>query len=638
MHRLLPLALALLCASASAQRADSSALSSAADAFGLSLGRETIGLYSSSSVRGFSPTAAGNVRLDGLYFDPIWTPNARLRSAGAIRVGLSSQGYPFPAPTGIVDYALRRPGDTAGGTASLGLDDAGGRYAEVDGGLPLGAGLSLQAGLSLTRSGYTNGTDGKGWSAGLGLWWRPSAALEVGLYSARSHQGDDEMSPQLTPAYAGLPPLAPEQSRFAGPAWADYDGGGLNHGLIARWQATPRLQLRAGLFHSGLKDHSSFAHLLLDVQADGSARRVIVADPPTQFRSHSGELRAVYSLPGEVLQQQWLLNLTGRARNRHNGGSQRIDFGATRIGESFEPPEPAWGFGPQTKDRVRQHTLGLAWGAQWRRQAEWMLGLQQSDYRKRVARPGEAVVARQDRPLLFNLSAAWHASPALALYASRSRGLEESGTAPDGASNRGQALPAIRTTQWDAGLRWQATPALRLVAGAFEVRKPYLNLDAANLFGELGEVSHRGLEASLSGAVTPRLDLLAGAVLMRPRVSGEAVRLGRIGERPVGQAERQLRLNLGWRPALLSGATLDLGLAHSGSMPATRDQRVQLPALTLVDLGLRWPLQLDANSRPWVLRLAASNLLNRRAFELRGAGSYAERPGRLVSASLARDF
>src|SRR5687767_2206983 len=107
-------AMTLLAGEASAQRAADNAVTAAEDAFGTSVGRETIGLYSASSVRGFSANAAGNARIDGLFFDPVWSPNARIRRSTAIRVGLSAQGFPFPAPTGVVDYALKRPGQTPG--------------------------------------------------------------------------------------------------------------------------------------------------------------------------------------------------------------------------------------------------------------------------------------------------------------------------------------------------------------------------------------------------------------------------------------------------------------------------------------------------------------------------------------------
>jgi len=53
------------------RRAAENAVRSAQDAFGTSIGRETIGLYSAGSVRGFSANAAGNARINGLFYDPV---------------------------------------------------------------------------------------------------------------------------------------------------------------------------------------------------------------------------------------------------------------------------------------------------------------------------------------------------------------------------------------------------------------------------------------------------------------------------------------------------------------------------------------------------------------------------------------
>ena len=54
---------------AQAQRTQENAITSASDAFGTSIGNETIGLYRDNNVRGFSPVTAGNRRIEGLYFD-----------------------------------------------------------------------------------------------------------------------------------------------------------------------------------------------------------------------------------------------------------------------------------------------------------------------------------------------------------------------------------------------------------------------------------------------------------------------------------------------------------------------------------------------------------------------------------------
>ena len=80
----------------------------AEDGFGTAVGRESIGIYGSGSVRGFSPSVAGNVRIEGMYFDQQTGVNSRMRRQTVIRVGAAAQTDPFPAPTGLVDIQLRR--------------------------------------------------------------------------------------------------------------------------------------------------------------------------------------------------------------------------------------------------------------------------------------------------------------------------------------------------------------------------------------------------------------------------------------------------------------------------------------------------------------------------------------------------
>ncbi|MFY7864671.1 TonB-dependent receptor domain-containing protein [Roseateles sp.] len=628
----LPTFLALSLATLGSAQANDAAVQAANDAFGTSIGRETIGLYTSSSVRGFSPTAAGNVRVEGLYFDQVWGISARLRESSRVRVGLSAQGFAFPAPTGIVDYSLRRPHEDgrSSGQLMLTADSWGAQFLDLDFNQSLAEGkAALTGGMSLGLPEYPNGTKGQYGTGSLAFWWRPQAGTEAMVFVSAIDTPFDRTGPQVSSAGAELPPLG-EQRKFKGPDWASYRGTGRNYGGLLRHAFDAQWQLRAGLFHSEFDDRAGFSNLLLNMRPDGTAQRLIIADAPSKIASDSGELRLSWAFSPAPWAQRLHLQLAGRARDRRLGDSQTFDYGRMSQTEVFQPPEPVFNFSAkQSVDEVRQSWLGLAYELRWAQQLELNAGLQKTHYRKRVSRPEQAMAETSDAPLLYNLSAAWHWSPTLAFYAGLTHGLEESGVAPGNASNRNQAMPAIKTSQHDAGLRWQLHPKMKLVAGVFEVSKPYYNLDAKQLFTELGEVRHRGVEISLNGQPAPEWQLVGGAVLMQPRVLGEGVRLGRVGARPVGQPERVFKLNAVWRPAALGGLSLDAGLNHTGAMPATRDNRVELPAGTELDLGLRWPFQLGA--QPSALRLLLSNALNRRSYELRGSGSYAERPGRLLA-------
>ena len=92
---------------------DENAVEAADDAFGTSVGNEKIGLYNADNVRGFSPITAGNIRIEGLSVTEHGGFTQRVVSGSTIRVGLTAQGYPFPAPTGIADYSLRSSGNEA---------------------------------------------------------------------------------------------------------------------------------------------------------------------------------------------------------------------------------------------------------------------------------------------------------------------------------------------------------------------------------------------------------------------------------------------------------------------------------------------------------------------------------------------
>lgn len=617
---------------ATGQRAGENAVRQADDAFGIVVGREEIGLYNAREVRGFSPIAAGNVRIDGLYFDSVWLPNQRLRTTTTIRVGLSALGSPFPSPTGVVDFGLRTPGEKPAASLLLSLNQWGNRSAEIDASLPLSDRFSLGMGGAVFGDEFYNGTRAQFQQASLLARWQVTDRLTLRPVAVIS-QGVDETGPLYLPAGDSLPPSLPRR-QFFGPRWPRYRGTAINTGLLADWQAGNGWQLRAGLFRSLFDDERAFSHLLTDVTADGRANRLIIADPPLYFASTSGEIRLSRTVQDGPRRHRFHATVRGRSAFRRFGGSALVDLGPTSITTPETRPAPALAFGPQQRDRVRQLFYGLAYEGAWRGVGELSVGVQRSHYAKRIGLPGQPV-ATDATPLLVNVSAAATISHGLSLYGGFVTGLEESGIAPENASNRNEALPAIRTRQFDFGARWQVA-GLRLIAGGFEVRKPYFNLDPAGRFGPLGDVVNRGLEMSMAGPLTRELSLVAGMVLLDPRVTGDAVARGLTGPRPLGAIRRRIEAGADWRPHFAPGLSFDLTLASASSQVATVNNAVRIPARTTVDLGGRYAFRLGRN--PAVLRLSLTNLGDFQGWELRGAGAYDLIEGRLLSGYLTVDF
>jgi iron complex outermembrane recepter protein len=622
-------------APAQAQRTGEDVVREARDAFGVSIGNERVGLYSASDVRGFSPVTAGNIRLEDLYIDRTGSFTDRLITGTTIRVGLTAQDYLFPAPTGIAEYRIRPVGEEPVAATLIGYGTLGGGRLEIDAQLPIVPGrLGLAADIGLYADELPAGNNGYFVSQAAALRWRPADEIEIIPFWSRIDGIDREAAPIFVAGTDALPP--PVKRRvFLGPDWTDSRSVSTNYGIVSRaglgdWKTA------FGLFRSVQENRTGFVDLIRGIDEAGIARRLITSEPPRQQSSTSGEARIGRSFAEGNRLHSLTLALRGRDRRNQYGGGTTRDFGLRPFDAPLNVSEQDFAFGPQTNEEVRQWTPGLGYGLRWRGLGSLQLGVQRTDYRKRVFLPTGVATETREQAWLLNAAAALELTPRLAFYASYARGLEESGVAPDSAANRGEALPAIFTRQVDAGLRWILPNEMRLLAGLFQIEKPYFAADERNRFVELGTVRHRGLEVSLSGSPVERLSLVAGAVVMEPEVTGDPVAQGRIGPRPVGQAGTILTASANYNLAEVEGLTLTFAAHHRGGRFGDRLNGVTLPAITTLDAGFRYRFAL--RRVPTLLRLQVTNLTD--AFEWRvvSSGSYEVNAPRSFTLFLTMDL
>lgn len=613
-------------------RTDQNAVTSAEDAFGVAVGREQLGLYASNSVRGFSPLAAGNARIDGLYFDPVYTPNDRISSSTTIRVGIAAQGYPFAAPTGIVDYQLRHPAFTASASASTSLDTWGGYSGEIDAVIPIRKDrLSLGIATIAAHEEYGDGTRDEAVNVAAVLSWKPSDSLEVTPFWTKVKLTDAQQGPIYVVEGEGLPPRLPLR-QFDGPFQPEVELDQELYGTVVRFTAGPRLKFSLGAFNSSSRFIDNVTNLRVDMTPDGSFDQLLVVDPPTRTSSTSGEIRATrdFGHLGKV-------HVTLRTRDRTSefGGSDVIDLGRHRIGDRVDGQSAGFTFGPLSSDHVRQWTEGIGYEGRWRGGAV-SVGVLHTSYRKASLNPGFATVESRAAPWLLSATAAKRLAAGLAVYGSYVQGLEESPSAPAVAINRGEPVPAIRTRQVDGGVRLALRPGLAAVIGAFDLEKPYFDLDPSKRYRALGTVRNRGLELSLAGRLTPRLNVVAGALLQRPRVSGFAVDAGLIGDRPTNLPARLLVLNADWRLPGSERFSVDAALKAFSARPSTTSGGTSIPPRSTLALGGRYRFELSGHQA--VLRAVVSNVTNTPSYVLAGAGAYALYEGRVGNLYLNVDF
>lgn len=646
MDRTFPLAaltLAVLApASAShAQRADENAARAALDAFGTNIGNERVGLYTTGDVRGFSPTTAGNLRLEGLYFDFRTAPPPRMVAASQVRVALTAQSYPFPAPTGIVDYVLRPAGRPYASTY-LQAGPNGAYNIEFDAATAIKPDrLAIAWGVHARRDEEQPKDTARFWGYSVSpRWW--STAWEIRPFLGYTRRDGDKAAPTVFASGPRLP--NPTRSVNYSPDWTGTSSSVTTLGVLTTVALSPAWTFRGGLMRFENWDEGPVSDSFLNVGGDGEAQVRRFADqPPYESNSNSGEARLTGALTRGDYRHTLHASVRGRRVNRNFGGAAVASLAATRLDSGDEPSEPGWTYGLASQEAVRQWSGGLNYLLARRGWGEAGVAVQKIDYRRTLTRPGDRPSTSSERPLFWSGGVSFTAIPRLAAYGAFTEGLEEAPIAPDVAVNAQEAPPAIHTKQHEAGVRYLVSPALRLVAGYFSVEKPYFNLDGARLWRALGVERHRGLELSLTGELLPGLNVVAGYVRMKPEVVGEAVAAGLIGPEPVGQPHDTGRLNLDYRPASTAALSFDGGVTLYGSRPVSarafaelKGKQPRAPQLVTVDLGLRY--RFSVSGRRSTLRLQALNVLNAQKWQTTTAGGMTVSPPRRLFISVATDF
>ena len=174
------------------------------------------------------------------------------------------------------------------------------------------------------------------------------------------------------------------------------------------------------------------------------------------------------------------------------------------------------------------------------------------------------------------------------------------------------------------------------MAGVFQVEKPYFNINAANVYGALGSVRHRGVELSLAGKLTDSISVVGGVILIQPRLSGDPIDRGVVGAIPPGPRPRFGLLSITYQPPSWGDFALDTQIYNASGKTAHSDNLVSTRDWTEVNLGARYGFKIWGASAS--LRAQAQNITNRFVWDVDGGGNFFPRSPQRYMLSLAADF
>ena len=588
----------VLAATAAAQ---DSAVKSAADAFGERVGTEQSGLYSETQVRGFDLNDSGAYRIDDAYFSRAAALNDPVLAGVGVRVGVNAVRLAYPAPSGVVNYRLRQAGPTNELRLGAGLRDFGTRVVQGDGSYREGdfsfAGGFVWRPLWRLAQGY----EGRGLDVGGVSAWQITPDQRLRAFASMFQRGYDG-DYAVVPSEAAVPPDLQSLHQYS-PSWAWTEAVSSNFGVLYDGKIGG-FALDVAAFHS-IFDIDKTDFTLISADAAGHASATTFRNPDRTKRSDSAEARVSRQFESDGLSHLATVSLRGGRTNTDLTSTVAIPLSDFDLRDD-EPPtgqELPWS-GTRGTDRVEQVTASAGYGLAWSDRLQLRVAVHRTRYEKNVLSIAGVQTDGVTQSTLYNASVIVGLTDQASVFGSWVTGLEEAGIAPTSATNRDEVLPPVEAEQFELGVRYAVTPALSFIGALFDVSKPTNGFRADRSFGLVGEVRHRGVEASIAGKLDPSTSVVVGAVAFTPEVTGPLVDAGVVGSRAAGIS--QLIVNANVERQLWSGWSVDASLSYSGERWADTANTFKTPAVTTVGLGARNRFVLGGRRAEF--RVLASNL------------------------------
>ncbi|MGR3462917.1 MAG: TonB-dependent receptor [Roseovarius sp.] len=223
----------------------------------------------------------------------------------------------------------------------------------------------------------------------------------------------------------------------------------------------------------------------------------------------------------------------------------------------------------------------------------------------------------------------------VALYANYVEGLSVGDTAPSIAVNAGETLAPAKSEQIEIGAKiginnWT------VVVSAFQIDKPFSQLDSGLVFAETAEQRNRGLEFNVFGEMAPGLRLLGGVTLLDGELRKTTDPATR-GNTPIGVPSLQATLGAEWDTPFLDGLTLSGNVIYAGDQYVDTANTQEISSWTRFDMGARYSTEIS--NRPVTFRAEIENLFDKEYYGgVASFGTFSQGAPRTFRVSMTTDF
>jgi iron complex outermembrane receptor protein len=582
------------------------------------------GYWDFLTVRGFVLDNRFNYRRDGLPISAETSIPLDNKSRVEVLKGTSGMLSGVGSPGGMVNFVVKRPGETALREAFVGWRQSGSVLASTDLSDRFGEGRAF--GLRLNAAyehldPQTYDANGSRYLLALAGDWRVNsdALLEVEIENSRRTQPS-------VPGFSVLGSLVPEPGNprinlnnqpWSQPSVFEATTASLRwrQRLDPKWSllaqaATQQLKsddntaFPYGCSAEGFFDRfcSNGTYDMYDFRSENERRRSSVVD-----------VSLIGTLQTGPLSHALTIGVQGnKVDNRFQG--QAFNYAGTGNvwGTLITPPAPS-PVSVATSDETRSTEAYLRDAIAFDEQTTLWLGLR---YTRQTVNDGSEGTSFGQNYTAPWVSLSHKLQSGMLLYGSWGTGYEAD-VAPNNPFyvNSGQVLPALRSRQVELGIKGGFEHGEWSVA-AFDIERPVsaafggCDSDGSCTWARDGYAVHRGAEATLA-AQYGAWNIAGGAMALHARREDSAD-ASLNGLRPTNVPAYTLKLQLGYRVAEVPGLELLANGLYESDRIVLPDNSLSIPGITRLDLGLRYQQALGKGTLVW--RAGVENVTNQNAW------------------------
>jgi iron complex outermembrane receptor protein len=558
-----------------------------------------------------------------------------LKGAAALLFGVAS-------PSGIVNLVTKRAGDTP--NASIGI--SGNTNGELVGAVDVGRrfGADNQFGLRVNAAGGhlatpVNNVDGSRKFGSVAADWRATDKLSFKLDFEDYERTITEQSTigQLAPVNGVISiPRVPDPNKLLSGGWADYKARAQNVLFRADYKITDDWAVLAEAGRSEAdrdsRDLSTLTNYNL-VTGQGTLVTKLVRNQ--DFVNKYGRIEVNGKFNTGPFTQHLTFGLMSNDRWQNNPSVQTVNlqqnlFDPVTLTEPIRTtpvvdlPQESRDTGVYIYDRM---SIGNRWTV--------MAGMRRTDYTLRAAQANGPDTNFDSTNYAPAFGVTFLLRPDTTLYASYLTGLEETGLAPSTATNAFQALPPSVAKQKEFGIRSTALFGLATTVAYFEINRGTAQLDANDLFSVNGRTTYKGVEASVGGEVARDWTFNLSGQFLHARTSG-ASDPALVGTQPENTPNYTVSLNLQYRPPILPGSSVSLGVFRTGSQAINNANQAFIPAYTVLTVGAGYRTRIEGYRTTFAINV--NNLTNDAHYSAAGNGLLIVGPSRSIRFSAKVDF